>query len=110
MGKVAYILVCWNNQTLLDECIQSINAQTYPEKDIYLIDNNSSDGSVKYIEEHYPYVKLTKSSKNNGFARGNNILLAEALKDNDVGSLQTDRTRKPAIRSHCQKPPWGAGG
>ena len=84
MGKVAYILVCWNNQALLDECIQSINAQSYPDKEIYLIDNNSSDGSAQYVEDHYPYVKLMKSSKNNGFALGNNLLLAEALKDNDI--------------------------
>lgn len=84
MGKVAYILVCWNNQTLLDECIQSINNQSYRQKEIYLIDNNSSDGSAQYVEKHYPYVKLIKSSKNNGFARGNNILITKALQDSDV--------------------------
>jgi GT2 family glycosyltransferase len=84
MGKVAYILVCWNNQALLDECMQSIDNQLYPQKEIYLIDNNSSDGSAQYVEEHYPHVKLIKSDKNNGFARGNNLLIAEALKDHDI--------------------------
>jgi GT2 family glycosyltransferase len=84
MGKIAYILVCWNNQDLLDECIVSINNQSYTQQDIYLIDNNSSDGSAQYVEQHYPDIKLTKSNKNNGFARGNNILIEQALKDPEV--------------------------
>lgn len=84
MGTVAYILVCWNNQTLIDECMESIKNQLYPQKEIYFIDNNSSDGSADYVEKHYPQVKLIKSNKNNGFAKGNNILITEALKDPDV--------------------------
>lgn len=85
MNKVAYILVCWNNKDLLKECIDSIKHQTYKNKVIYLIDNNSTDGSADYIASNYPEVKLVRSKKNNGFARGNNILITEAIKDAEVG-------------------------
>ena len=106
MGKVAYILVCWNNQTLLDECIQSINDQLYSQKEIYLIDNNSNDGSAQYVEKHYPQVKLIKSDKNNGFARGNNLLIAEALKDQDIeyfALINTDARLDPGWTTELVK-------
>jgi hypothetical protein len=82
--RVAYIIVCWNNKDILAECIESINQQNYKDKDIYLIDNNSSDGSADFIATNYPEIKLIRSNKNNGFARGNNLLIQEALKDEKV--------------------------
>lgn len=85
--RVAYIIVCWNNKDLLDECINSINKQTYKDKVIYLIDNNSSDGSADFIANNYPEIRLIRSNKNNGFARGNNLLIKEALKDEEVKHL-----------------------
>lgn len=85
--RVAYIIVCWNNKELLDECINSINQQTYKDKVIYLIDNNSSDGSADFVANNYPEIRLVRSNKNNGFARGNNLLIKEALKDEKVKYL-----------------------
>jgi len=87
MNKVAFILVCWNNKQLLPECIKSIESQTYKHYDIYLIDNNSSDGSADFVAEKHPNVKLIRSQKNNGFAQGNNILIKLALQDLEVGYL-----------------------
>ena len=82
--RVAYIIVCWNNKELLVECIESINKQTYKDKAIYLIDNNSNDGSADFVESNYPEIRLLRSNKNNGFARGNNLLIKEALKDKKI--------------------------
>lgn len=82
--KVAYLVVCWNNREIIDKCLESLFNQTYHSKDIYVIDNASSDGSADYIEEKYPDVKLTKSDTNNGFSIGNNVLIKEALKDKEV--------------------------
>ena len=44
--KVAYIIVCWNNQKLLDECINSIKKQTYKHKKIVLVDFNNETAPV----------------------------------------------------------------
>jgi len=85
--KVAFIVVCWNNKTLLKECFEAIDAQTYAQKVTYVIDNNSADGSADYIAKEFPKVKLLRSDKNNGFARGNNLLIKEALKDPEVGYI-----------------------
>jgi GT2 family glycosyltransferase len=82
---VAYIIVSWNNSKLLKDCIESISVQNCKEnKRIILIDNNSSDDTVEYINKHFPNVELVVSDKNNGFAKGNNIGIALALKDKNV--------------------------
>ena len=82
---VAYIIVSWNNRELLKDCIESISVQNCTEnKRIILIDNNSSDDTVEYINKHFPNVELIVSDKNNGFAKGNNIGITLVLKDKNV--------------------------
>jgi GT2 family glycosyltransferase len=83
--KVAYIVVCWNNEAIIGECLSSILAQDYKNTTVYIIDNNSSDNSADYIAEHYKSVQLIRSDSNNGFARGNNLLIKRALEDPEVG-------------------------
>ncbi len=41
--------------------------------DVILVDNASSDGSVNYVKENFPWVKVIENSSNVGFAEGNNI-------------------------------------
>lgn len=92
---VAFILVGWNNEKLLPECINSILSQTYSDIKIYYIDNGSKDGSVKLVKEKYPNVICIETGKNNGFAKGNNIGISEALKNKNiqfVALLNTDAT------------------
>ena len=79
-GKVAFCVVAWNNASVLGECLDSLLAQTGVESDIYLIDNASTDGTRELMTS-YQSVKTTWSGVNNGFARGNNLLILEALKD-----------------------------
>lgn len=82
---VAYIIVSWNNKGLLDDCIKSIDEQEYKgNKRIILIDNASSDGTVEYIKNKFPDVEVIAESKNNGFAKGNNIGIKLALADKNV--------------------------
>lgn len=87
-SKVAFIVVCWNNRDIIDECLSALQAQTYASTDIYLIDNASADGTVEYIKSTYgDRIKLTASDKNHGFAKGNNILIQKALEDPSVKYL-----------------------
>lgn len=85
--KVAYLVVCWNNREIIDECLQSLQAQTYKNNAIYVIDNASADDTAQYVADNYPDVILITSDANNGFAKGNNMLIQEALKDSDVGYM-----------------------
>jgi GT2 family glycosyltransferase len=94
-STVAYIIVCWNNKDLLKECIETIQAQTYPHKRIIMVDNDSSDDSVAYVQKNFPDVEVLAQDKNYAFAKGNNIGIVHALKDKNVGYIalvNTDAT------------------
>ena len=113
--KVAYIIVCWNNKDLLDECITSVQDQTYLNKKIILVDNNSSDDSVAYVKKNYPDVEILPQDKNHAFAKGNNIGIVHALKDPTVkyvALINTDATLDPhwteTILDLAEKKPNGA--
>ena len=81
---IAYLVVCWNNVKIIDECLRSIEEQTGVKKSIYVIDNDSSDGSYEYIKKNYSDITLIKSEVNSGFAIGNNKLIKECMKDRTV--------------------------
>jgi GT2 family glycosyltransferase len=76
--KVAFIIVCWNNQPLLKECFDSIQAQSYNKYVTIMIDNGSSDDSVSFTKNDYPWVDVYEAGANLGFAKGNNIAIAYA--------------------------------
>ena len=45
--RVAIIIVNWNTYKLTRLCIVSLNKCIYKNFEIFLVDNNSSDGSVE---------------------------------------------------------------
>jgi len=69
---VSVIIVNWNGRHLLDDCLGSLRAQRFLNFEIILVDNGSQDGSVEFVRERYPQVKLVQLTKNRGFAGGNN--------------------------------------
>lgn len=81
--KVSIIIVTYNNLNLTKKCINSILERTaYPNYEIIIVDNASSDETSKYLEElekKYTNVKIKLNKENLGFASGNNqgIKMAE---------------------------------
>lgn len=71
--KLSVVILCWNDRRVIGDCLRSIYKET-KELDIEVIvsDNGSTDGSVEYIEQHYPATIVIKNKENLGFARGNN--------------------------------------
>jgi GT2 family glycosyltransferase len=89
------VVLGWNNVDIIDECLKSIQAQTYKNCSIIYVDNGSEDGSVEYVRKNYPKIIVVDTGKNNGFAIGNNIGMKKALENKDckyVGLLNTDAT------------------
>ena len=84
MPKVAVIIVNYNGLEYLSDLLSSLQKTNYPEDDwdIIMVDNDSTDDSVKYIKENYLKVKLLLEKENTGFAGGNNIGMEYALKNN----------------------------
>ena len=80
MYDVSIVIVNYNVRDLVDNCISSIySANNKNHKiEIFFVDNNSIDGSVKYIKEKYPEVKAISNDRNIGFSKANNIALKQA--------------------------------
>ncbi len=66
------IIVSWNALHHLQEYLPSVIATDYPDYEIILADNASTDGSKKWIREQYPNVKIVSLDKNYGYCGGNN--------------------------------------
>ncbi len=77
--KVAIILVNYNGEKFQNECIESIYNMDYDDYDIIVVDNNSTDDSVKILKERFKDIKLIETNENNGIAKGNNIGIEYAL-------------------------------
>lgn len=69
--QVAAIVVTYNRKKLLKECIKSLLEQT-AKPDIYIIDNNSTDGTVNYIAKYIDdnSINYVNTGKNLGGAGG----------------------------------------
>lgn len=82
--EVAFVIVGWNNLDLIDDCIASIESQTYEPVSIVYVDNDSHDGSSQHVKDKYPHVQVIDSGANLGFAKGNNIGIKRALESEAV--------------------------
>lgn len=77
--KVFIIILNWNNYKDTAECLESLAKIRYPNYEIILVDNGSSDGSADALEKEFPRVTLLRNPVNAGFAGGNNIGIKQAL-------------------------------
>ena len=46
-GLVSVILPVYNRKTVVEECVQSVRAQSYPDFEIIMVDDGSADGSLE---------------------------------------------------------------
>lgn len=73
LPKVNIIIVNLNGSHHLEKCISSIFNTSYPNFDIVVVDNNSSDDSVNFINNNFPQCKVIALNENKGFAIANNL-------------------------------------
>jgi GT2 family glycosyltransferase len=58
----------------LDSCLDAVLAQELASRfEVILVDNASTDGSIEHVRERFPGVRLIESTRNRGFAGGNNL-------------------------------------
>jgi hypothetical protein len=71
--EVSVVVVNWNTQDILRDCLRSIYEQCSEiDLEVIVIDNASTDGSVEMVKKDFPQVTLIENSKNRGFAAANN--------------------------------------
>ena len=78
VNMVSVIIINWNGKKWLKECLDSIKGQSYPDYEIIVFDNASTDGSIDFLENNYPEARILKSSGNIGFGPANNLAAKEA--------------------------------
>ncbi len=93
----------------LPKCVA--NTGPYP---VIIVDNNSTDATISFIEENYPKAVLLKQKNNLGFGQANNIGISHALKEgadyvfllNQDAYLQKDCVEK-LIEAQKKHPEYG---
>ena len=71
--KLSIVIVNYNVEHFLEQCLFSVRkAIANIEAEVYVVDNNSVDGSLKMLAEKFPEVKVIANKDNVGFSRANN--------------------------------------
>jgi len=78
--KVSVIIVNFDGEKFLNKCLKSIFNQSYKNYDVILVDNGSTDNSIR-IASSFKNLKIIKLKYNSGFCKANNIGIRFALKD-----------------------------
>lgn len=79
--KVAIVILNWNGQGYLQKFLPSVLATAYDNFEVIVSDNGSTDGSVSFLQNKFPQVKLIRLDKNYGFAKGYNVTLEKIEAD-----------------------------
>ncbi len=93
-GDVAVVIVNFNGERLLPECLAALSAQTLAPAEVLVADNGSRDGSVALLRAHHPHVAVLELDRNHGFAGGANRGVA-ATRAPWVCVLNSDATPAP---------------
>ena len=83
MCDISIIIVSWNTKKLLQQCLHSIYDTTHDVTfEVFVIDNNSSDGSQEMVKEQFPDSRLIVVAPNDKLRRGyERTVERERLKD-----------------------------
>lgn len=75
MNSIYIIIINYNGKQWIRQCLDSCEGYN-----VIIVDNNSSESSIRIIENEYPDVILLKQQKNLGFGQANNLGISYALK------------------------------
>lgn len=72
---ISIVTLNYNGKQFLEDFFNSAKEVDYPKDgyEIIMVDNKSTDGSVRFVEENFPEVKIINAEANLGFGKGNNL-------------------------------------
>lgn len=77
--KLSIVIVNYNVKHFLDQCLTSVRrAIAGIDAEVWVVDNNSVDGSVHMLREKFPEVRLIANKENVGFSRANNQAIRQS--------------------------------
>lgn len=71
--KVVVTILSYNGKSLLEEVLSSYKENNYPNFQILIIDNGSTDGTCDWVQQNYPDVFILRTEKNLGYSGGFNF-------------------------------------
>jgi GT2 family glycosyltransferase len=80
MSRTAVVILNYNGEKLLQQFLPSV-IQHSSGADIIIADNNSSDGSVSFIRQSYPQIRIIQLDDNYGYCGGYNRALGHVDAD-----------------------------
>ena len=72
---VSIIVVTYNSADMIGMCLDSLGLDTDPSREVFVVDNASTDGSVEMVRNRHPWVHVIVNKENRGFAAANNQVL-----------------------------------
>jgi len=78
--KLSIVIVNYNVEHFLEQCLTSVRRATKGiEAEVFVVDNNSVDGSLRMLAKKFPEAKLIANRKNVGFSVANNQAIKVSL-------------------------------
>lgn len=77
--KLSVIIVNYNVKHFLEQCLHSVQKSGEGiEHEVFVVDNNSVDGSCHLVKEKFPSVKLIENKINVGYSAANNQAIKQS--------------------------------
>jgi GT2 family glycosyltransferase len=99
LAEVSVVIVNWNGKKLLSDCLNGLRAQTFQPFSVIFVDNGSKDGSIDFVNRHYPEVDTIPLSENIGFSAANNLAI-KTVKTEYVALINNDAVAHPQWLTH----------
>lgn len=71
--EISIIIVSWNAQRFLKECLESLSHGINRSCEVIVVDNGSTDGSPELVTRRFPWAILLQTGANLGFSKANNM-------------------------------------
>ena len=71
--KAFIVILNYNGKDVIKKCLTSVFKIDYPDFEVVLVDNNSTDGSLEIAKSNFSKANFIKNEENLGYASGNNI-------------------------------------
>jgi len=94
---VVAIIANWNFRKDLLECLESLYKTDYPNMHVIVVDNNSTDDSIVWVQKQFPQTQLIKRNENGGYAAAlNDGIRAGAVLNPDFFLVLNNDTLVPS--------------
>ncbi|MBC8284729.1 MAG: glycosyltransferase family 2 protein, partial [Nitrospinae bacterium] len=93
--SIAVVIVNWNAGPYLKKCLQSLETQTLKPARVLIVDNASTDDSIKGLDEEFGDYELIRLETNTGFAFANNLAVKQADNCDWIAFLNPDAFARP---------------